>query len=149
MYFNEPATHPASSMRKNSNAATKSPREKQPQGNPRGRENEHPKRMVNQAMTHANRQSTMNAICVCGNSCKNLQGLKIHQTKMGCVIKVQPEQRSKNSLNVMQKELGQETPQCAQNLHTPDNLGETQENPSPESTHSAQNLHALEAQAEI
>lgn len=43
------------------------------------------------------------------------------------------------------RELGQETPQCAQNLHTPENLGETQEDQSPKSTNSAQNLHALEA----
>lgn len=88
-----------------------------------------------------------NAICVCGKSCKNPQGLKIHQTKMGCLVKVQPEQRAGNCLVVIQEEQGRETSQRAQYLHTPEDLGETQEERSPESPHSAQYLHVLEAQA--
>lgn len=31
------------------------------------------------------RRSTMNAVCKCFKVCKNRTGLKVHQTKMGCL----------------------------------------------------------------
>lgn len=66
---------------------------------------------------------------------------------MGCLVRVQPEQRSRNSPRVIQGEPRREPPQSVQSPHTLDNLGQTQEEPSPESPHSARNLRASEAQA--
>lgn len=142
-----PATRPASPVRKNPNLATKSPRETYPQGSPRGGENEHPTQMDNQATTHANGQPTTNDVCICSKSCKNPRGPKIHQTKMGCLVNAQPEQRSRNSLRETQEEPGRESTHSAQNPHAPEDLGEMQEVPGQESPHRAQNLHAQDAQA--
>lgn len=98
-------------------------------------------------MTHANGQTTTNATCVCGKSCKNPRGLKIHQTKMGCLAHVQSEQRSRNHLREAQEVLGRNENRSPQNSRAPEDLGETQEEPGQESPHSAQNLHVQEAQA--
>lgn len=65
---------------------------------------------------------------------------------MGCLVNVQPEQRSRNSLRETQEELGRDVPHSAQNPHAPEDLSETQEEPGQESPHSAQNLRARGAQ---
>ncbi|XP_038147774.1 uncharacterized protein LOC119787807 [Cyprinodon tularosa] len=74
--------------------------------------------------TFANGQLTTSAVCKCGKVCKNLKGLKIHQTKMRC-LRNPVEQRTVP------------VPSTAS--------GETEEDPGPESPHSAQSLHALPA----
>ncbi|KAJ8352400.1 hypothetical protein SKAU_G00238760 [Synaphobranchus kaupii] len=98
--------------------ATKSPRQTYPQGSPRRGENEHPKRTDNQATTNAFGQATTNSTC--GKSCKNPRGLKIHQAKMKCLVRVQLEQRTGSNLGEMQEEPGQESTHSAQNLQVPE-----------------------------
>ncbi|XP_073731592.1 uncharacterized protein [Misgurnus anguillicaudatus] len=105
--------------------ATKTPNELYPQGCPRGGENEHPNRTDIQVMTNAYGETTMSAACICGKVCKNRHGLKIHQAKMKCLREKQVEQRTGLA------------------------PGETQEEPGPESPHSAQNLHAPQASTQI
>ncbi|XP_077372334.1 uncharacterized protein LOC144033646 [Festucalex cinctus] len=68
-----------------------------------------------------NGTTTMSAVCPCGKVCKNPRGLKIHQTKMGCLTRTQVVQRTGLV------------------------PGETQEEPGRESTHSAQTLYAPQA----
>ena len=46
---------------------------------------EHPNWKDLLAMTHANGLMTTSADSICGKVCKNLRGLKIHQTKMACL----------------------------------------------------------------
>lgn len=101
--------------------ATENPPELYPQGCPRGGEDEHPNRTDKQVSTHANEETTTSAVCSCGKACKNRHGLKIHQAKMKCLTGKQVVQRT-----------GREP-------------GETQEEQGPESTHSAQALHAPQA----
>ncbi|RXN24139.1 reverse transcriptase [Labeo rohita] len=67
----------------------------------------------------------MRVTCMCGKSCKNLKGLKIHQTKMGCMRREQAEQRT----------------EAVQSMAP----GETEEEQDPESTHSVQNFQAQRA----
>ncbi|XP_053170226.1 uncharacterized protein LOC128354001 [Scomber japonicus] len=62
---------------------------------------------------------------------------------MGCLVKEQPEQRARNSLRELQEELVGHEPHSPP--HTPEDLGETQEDRGQESPHSAQDLHAREA----
>lgn len=81
------AARSAAPMREHPSFATKNPVEKYPQGCPRGGENEHPICTDTQETTLANGQTTMNAVCKCGKVCKNQRGLKIHQTRMGCLRK--------------------------------------------------------------
>ncbi|XP_053332775.1 uncharacterized protein LOC128506382 [Clarias gariepinus] len=66
-----------------------------------------------------NGQTTMSKQCTCGKVCKNIHGLKIHQTKMKCLLGAGATQR------------------------TGAQPGETQEEPGPESPHSARNLQVL------
>lgn len=61
--------------------------------------------------------------------------MKIHQTKMGCLVKEQPEQRARNSLRESQEEPVGHEPHSPP--HTPEDLGETQEDRGQESPHSA------------
>ncbi|XP_063050368.1 uncharacterized protein LOC134445223 [Engraulis encrasicolus] len=70
----------------------------------------------------SNGLTTTRVSCMCGKSCKNLRGLRIHQTKMGCTRRKQAEQRTE-----------------AVHSTAP---GETEEEQDPESTHSVQNLQA-------
>jgi len=56
--------------------------------------------------------------CICGKSCKNMRGLKIHQAGMRCLI-------------------AGATTQC------PEAIGEKQEGPGLETNHSAQSLLVL------
>lgn len=81
---------------------------------------EHPNRTDKQA-TKRNGKTTTSAVCPCGKVCKNSHGLKIHQAKMRCWTGTQVVQR------------------------TGPVPGKTQEEPSRESTHSAQTLHAPQA----
>ncbi|KAK0145691.1 hypothetical protein N1851_015413 [Merluccius polli] len=68
---------------------------------------------------------TTSAVCLCGKVCRNPRGLKIHQTKMKCLTGRQVVQR------------------------TGPVPGETQEEPGPESPHSAQTLHAPQATPQV
>lgn len=61
-------------------------------------------------------QMTTRVKCICGKTCKNMMGLKICQARMGCLTV-------------------QVTIQ-----HTEATSGETQEDPGPETNHSAQSL---------
>eukprot|EP00064_Thunnus_orientalis_P014686 superscaffoldBa00002586_g14733 len=88
----------------------------------RGGEDEHPNQTDLLAMTQANGQLT---VCICGKVCKNLRGLKIHQTKMACLR-------------------GEQVKQCAGAVaNTTDSVvlatepGQTEEEPDLESPHSA------------
>lgn len=65
----------------------------------------------------------MSAVCKCGKVCKNPPGLKIHQTKMGCLRK----------------------PVVYHSIVPYTAPGETEEDPGPDTPHSAQNLHAPQA----
>lgn len=60
---------------------------------------------------------------------------------------MQPEQRSRNHLREVQEERGRIETRSSLNPRTPEDLGETEEEPGQESPHSAQNLDAQEAQA--
>lgn len=68
--------------RQHPNNAPKNPKQKYPQGCPRGRENECPEQKDYLETTLANGQWTTSAVYKCGEVCKNLTGLKIHQTKI-------------------------------------------------------------------
>lgn len=63
------------------------------------------------------------------------------------MAKVQPEQRTRNSLSEPREVPVRNETQSPLQQHTPEDLGETQEEPGQESPHSAQNLHAPEVQA--
>ncbi|KAJ8337957.1 hypothetical protein SKAU_G00369230 [Synaphobranchus kaupii] len=52
--------------------------------------------------------------------CKNPRGLKIHQAKMKCLVRVQLEQCTGSNLGEMQEEPGQESTHSAQNLQVPE-----------------------------
>nr|AAN12398.1 polyprotein [Tetraodon nigroviridis] len=99
------------------------------------------------ATTQASVKPTAVATCVCGKICKNPRGLKIHQTKMGCLASVQPEQRARFSLSESREVPARAEPYGPQQPHSPEALGETQEERGQESPHSAQNLRAQVAQA--
>ncbi|XP_056127556.1 uncharacterized protein LOC130105540 [Rhinichthys klamathensis goyatoka] len=118
------APQTAAPEREHPKHATKNPKEKYPQGRPRGGENERPERTVFLATTNANGQSTTSAVCKCGKVCKNTTGLKIHQTKMGCLRKLVT-QRTVPVLSIAP--------------------GETEEEPGPDTYHSAQSLQAPQA----
>ncbi len=95
-------------------------RKKYPQGCPRGGEDEHPNRMDSTILDQGNGQTNTSKQCTCGKICKNERGLKIHQGKMKCLVGTGPTQR------------------------TGSQPGETQEEPGPESPHSARNLQVLQ-----
>lgn len=88
-------------------------------------EKEHLTRTDIQALTQDYRHMTTRAVCRCGKVCKNLHGLKIHQAKMKCLTGRQVVQRTGPA------------------------PGETQEEPSPESPHSAQSLHAPQGHPQV
>ncbi|KAL7847956.1 hypothetical protein AOLI_G00226740 [Acnodon oligacanthus] len=73
------------------------------------------------ATIYVNVHSTTNAVCKCGKVCKNLTGLKIHQTKMGCMRKLM----AQHTVTVLDTA-----------------PGATEEEPAPDRPHSAQNLLA-------
>ena len=72
-------------------------------------------------MTHGDGNTTTTMECICGKICKNRHGLQIHQAKMKCMQKV------------------------VESQHTGVNPGETQEEPGPESPHSARILQVMQA----
>lgn len=104
------------SARNDPKQATKPSKERYPQGCPRGGEDEHPKRTDSTVMTHDKGITTTTIQCICGKSCKNERGLKIHQGRMRCVTAAMTTQRTEVT------------------------SGKTQEEPGPEATHSAQSL---------
>ncbi|KAL1258987.1 hypothetical protein QQF64_009564 [Cirrhinus molitorella] len=114
------------------NQATKNPEERYPQGCPRRGEDEHPNRSELIAITQANGQQNMNAVCICGKVCKNHKGLKIHQAKMACLRRNQVEQRSGmvNGATVLVAPTAEP--------------GEMEEEQGPESPHSTRNLQATQ-----
>lgn len=57
-----------------------------------------------------------------GKVCKNLHGLKIHQTKMKCLTGMQVVQRAGPVPDEMQEEAGRESTHSAQTLHAPQAL---------------------------
>ncbi|XP_049337547.1 uncharacterized protein LOC125802987 [Astyanax mexicanus] len=67
----------------------------------------------------------MRVTCPCGKICKNLRGLRIHQTRMGCTKRKQREQRTEPMPSI--------------------EPGETEEEQDPEQPYSVQNLHASQA----
>lgn len=54
--------------------------------------NEHPNWTDVLVITLANGKSTTSAFCICGWVCKDLRGLKIHLTKMACLMNGQETQ---------------------------------------------------------
>lgn len=89
------------------------------------RGNEHPKLTDLLVPDICDRLSTMTATCFCGKVCKNLRGLRIHQTRMGCIRRKQAEQRTEPVPST--------------------DPGKTEEEQEPESPHSVQNLQAQHA----
>lgn len=73
----------------------------------------------------SNGLSIRRATCFSGKTCENLRGLRIHQTKMGCIRRKQVEQHTEAVLSTV--------------------AGETEEEQDPESPHSVQTLQALHA----
>ena len=110
------AAQTTSSERKNPKQATKTTKEKYPQGRPRGGEDEHPNRTDLRTTTQDIEITTTRVQCICGKSCKNQKGLKIHQGKMKCLTAAMTTQRTEVT------------------------SGQTQEEPGPDATHSAQSL---------
>ncbi|RXN04375.1 reverse transcriptase [Labeo rohita] len=112
------AAQTASSERKNPKQATKPKEERYPQGCPRGGGNEHPSRTDLRMTTQDNGTTTTTVQCICGKSCKNERGLRIHQGRMRCLkAAVTTTQRTEVTTS-----------------------GKTQEEPGLEATHSAQSL---------
>ncbi len=91
-----------------------------PPGVPKRGEDEHPSRTDTMLTDPGNGHTTMSTQCTCGKVCKNIRGLKIHQSRMKCLLGAEATQR------------------------TGVTLGETQEVPGLESPHSAQNLQVLQ-----
>ncbi|KAK7915664.1 hypothetical protein WMY93_011425 [Mugilogobius chulae] len=79
------ATRSVSSARRAPKQATENQMDKYPQGCPRGGEDEHPIRTDTTASDHGNEQTDSSKKCVCGKTCKNQRGLKIHQARMKCL----------------------------------------------------------------
>ena len=85
-----------------------------PQGIPRGVVEEIPNRMD---LTEANRnaQPTLSR-CICGKTCKNQRGLKIHQSRMKCLEGRNREQRAGACPGKTEEVQGQESYHSAQSL---------------------------------
>ena len=66
------------------NPATDDQKRIYPQGSPRGGEDELPVRTDFLIATNDYAQRTNETTCICGKTCKNQRGLKIHQGKMKC-----------------------------------------------------------------
>ena len=62
-------------------------------------------------------QRIMSSKCLCGKTCKNLQGLKIHQGHMKCLIKGRQEQSTRQDPDQTQEKQGQEVYHSTQSLH--------------------------------
>ena len=92
--------------------------EQQPQGSPRGWEDENPNLTNQTAMTTGNGKTTMTTSYRCGKICKKSWGLKIHQAR---------------------KEGGRELPQ-----RTDTTSDETQEDPGQKAPHGAQSLRVVQ-----
>ncbi|KAK7919075.1 hypothetical protein WMY93_010359 [Mugilogobius chulae] len=90
--------------------------DKYPQGCPRGGEDEHPIRTDTTASDHGNEQTDSSKKCVCGKTCKNQRGLKIHQARMKCLEVEIPAQRTGVQPGETQEEPGLELPHRAQSL---------------------------------
>ena len=90
------------------NQATESPIEGYPQGCPRGGEDEHPRITDFLKRDISNGLSTTRVTCLCGKSCKNLRGLKILQTKMGCRRRKQADQHTEAVLSTVLGETEEE-----------------------------------------
>ena len=73
----------------------------------------------------------MSSKCVCGKTCKNLRGLKIHQGRMKCLMGGRQEQRTGQDLDQTQEKQGQEVHHRTQSLHA---------NVAPKSTSTTTNI---------
>ena len=97
------ASLPASSVRERPTQATERPTEKY--------------RTDPTLTTLANGSTTTTTVrCICGKSCKNERGLKIHQGRMKCLVQESGTQRTGPSPGETTEEPGRETPHRAQNL---------------------------------
>ncbi|KAK7915663.1 hypothetical protein WMY93_011424 [Mugilogobius chulae] len=85
-------------------------------GVPERGEDEHPIRTDTTASDHGNEQTDSSKKCVCGKTCKNQRGLKIHQARMKCLEVEIPAQRTGVQPGETQEEPGLELPHRAQNL---------------------------------
>ena len=81
---------------------------------------EFPNRTDFRRTTCANAQGITKPTCVCGKECKNERGLKIHQTRMKCLVQISQMQRTGNVPGETQEVPGPETHHRAQSLHAPD-----------------------------
>lgn len=94
-----------------------------PRGAREGGWDEHPKRTHILVTTQAKEKTTTSAVCRCGKVCKNPRGLKIHQTKIGCLRTERVVQRTvpvpDTAPGETEEELGPETPHSAQNPQAP------------------------------
>ena len=95
-----------------------------------GGENEVPNRTDIQK-TESIDQRIMSSKCVCGKTCKNLRGLKIHQGCMKCLIKGRQEQCTGQDPDQTQEKQGQEVHHSTQSLHA---------NVTPKSTSTTTNI---------
>ena len=91
--------------------------EQQPQGSPRGREDENPNVTNQRATTTGKRKTTMTARCRCWKISKNSRGLKIHQARKRCLEGGDVPQRTDTTSDETQEDPGQEAPHSAQSLH--------------------------------
>ena len=73
----------------------------------------------------------MSSKCVCGKTCKNLRGLKIHQGRMKCLVEGRQEQRTGQDPDQTQEKQGQEVHHSTQSLHA---------NVAPKSTSTTTNI---------
>lgn len=82
------ASQTTSSEKKNPKPATETTKGRYPQGCPRGGGDEHPNRTEPRMTTQENGITTTIIQCICGKTCKNEKGLKIHQGRMKCLTAV-------------------------------------------------------------
>ena len=106
-------------VRKHPTYATSNSTEQHPRGMPRGGENDIPTRTDQTVTTLANVQRTLNAKCICGKECKNIRGLKIHQARMKCLIGEGQLQRTGVQPGQTREEPSRETHHSAQPLLAP------------------------------
>ncbi len=104
--------------------------ENTPRGYREGGENEVPNRTDIQE-TESTDQRIMSSKCVCGKTCKNLRGLKIHQCRMKCLMGGRQEQRTGQDPDQTQEKQGQEVHHRTQSLHA---------NVAPKSTSTTTNI---------
>lgn len=107
-------------VREDPHQATENHIQRCPQGQAKAGEDERPIRQITPMTTtpvqRTTDQNNQDSTCSCGKTLKNRKGLRIHQGKMGC-------------------------PPILNIVHRTETSGETEEEPGPETPHSAQSLH--------